>query len=999
MGDDGIKYATVVSRSFAANYTTIVIDESELTSNLTEVHYGIVQTGTYGSIPDHDHTGGEATGGFVQLITLQDTPNAYDDTKYLKSTTSGLDWIDITEDVVSWFSGAGSPTAGIGVLGDYYQNNNNDYVYRKDLGGVPTAWNPLDKNGGLTLTNDDLTVEHVNTDGWRGIRSVLGKTSGKWYWEITIDNMDENDIMIGVGTSSETLTYPGDTIEGRGYNADNGNKYKDTNSSYGNIYTTDDVIGVALDLDDGKIWWSKNGVWQGSGDPATGLNAAYDDLLDVADPYYAMVGLNDHYDKITANFGATDFVYGAPAGFSSGLFDSATGAWDWVGSLTESLVGLADTPAGYDEGKYLRSTGSGIEWATASGVGATFLELDDTPVTYIGSNGRFLQVDADNSEIVFTTLSGVLQKTMIYTGAGEPTLLEPAQAIEQDYYVDTDTAMLYERQEAYSYILVEDTFSGTTLDSAKWGTRTVPYASVSVDNALELNNEIGSSWSGAYIYSQDTFNRSGITTLTCRWWPHNDHYSSAYIPSIVFRHPTDFSPNSSYGRSDTNRVILHLGSSSDSTSRNTLALGDTYKTVDSTSISISEMAWHDLEIIINWDTREMSVDLDSGAYQLSGLMSTSVYHNIGDTFRVEFGTSDYNKANTEKFDDVLLTTTNSGIWETRGIIDRPGGHWWDGNGAPGIDTGATDDYYLDNGSSDVYRKTTTASGFVEWNPDDSHADIVLSNGNFTATKAVSNAWRSTRATDGRYTGKWYWEVTLGAQVNDNFMIGIGHDVTPITTYVGDDTTGYAYYALNGKKYNSASADYGPSATTDDVIGVALDLDNHKIWWSKNGVWMASGDPANGVNQAYNISTWYTYPMLGLWGIGDDCTYNFGATAFVYTPPTGFNAGFFIDGNPNWEVVGTLIPTNLISLSDTPSGYEDDKYLRSTTSGTEWDSVPSSLLDLSDTPSTYSGIDGDYLRVTASGITTVSGIILTASDSSEWLLQVTNSGILYTTEVI
>jgi hypothetical protein len=231
------------------------------------------------------------------------------------------------------------------------------------------------------------------------------------------------------------------------------------------------------------------------------------------------------------------------------------------------------------------------------------------------------------------------------------------------------------------------------------------------------------------------------------------------------------------------------------------------------------------------------------------------------------------------------------------------------------------------------------------------------------------------------------------------MIGIGHDVTPITTYVGDDTTGYAYYALNGKKYNSASADYGPSATTDDVIGVALDLDNHKIWWSKNGVWMASGDPANGVNQAYNISTWYTYPMLGLWGIGDDCTYNFGATAFVYTPPTGFNAGFFIDGNPNWEVVGTLIPTNLISLSDTPSGYEDDKYLRSTTSGTEWDSVPSSLLDLSDTPSTYSGIDGDYLRVTASGITTVSGIILTASDSSEWLLQVTNSGILYTTEVI
>ncbi|NBW20800.1 MAG: hypothetical protein EBR82_73840, partial [Caulobacteraceae bacterium] len=50
-------------------------------------------------------------------------------------------------------------------------------------------------------------------------------------------------------------------------------------TAYGSSYTVNDVIGVAVDMDSGKIWFSKNGVWQASGDPATGSNPAYSDLL------------------------------------------------------------------------------------------------------------------------------------------------------------------------------------------------------------------------------------------------------------------------------------------------------------------------------------------------------------------------------------------------------------------------------------------------------------------------------------------------------------------------------------------------------------------------------------------------------------------------------------------------------------------------------------------------------------------------------------------------
>ena len=34
-------------------------------------------------------------------------------------------------------------------------------------------------------------------------------------------------------------------------------------------WTTNDIVGVAIDFDSGKIWYAKNNSWQ-SGDPATG---------------------------------------------------------------------------------------------------------------------------------------------------------------------------------------------------------------------------------------------------------------------------------------------------------------------------------------------------------------------------------------------------------------------------------------------------------------------------------------------------------------------------------------------------------------------------------------------------------------------------------------------------------------------------------------------------------------------------------------------------------
>ena len=187
MGIDGIGYLTVASSSFAAN-TTVVTKESQLTANLTEVLYGVVQPGVTGSLPDHTHGSDEGDGGYIRMETtlsgLDGTPNDYGTSGYflqstgagtqwaspsavisgglnftdlndtpsdygvsgniLQSTGSGIEWTSfsqptssgvpslISEDTTLYLSVSGSDTLGDGSLGDPWQTFNTAWDYLKD---------------------------------------------------------------------------------------------------------------------------------------------------------------------------------------------------------------------------------------------------------------------------------------------------------------------------------------------------------------------------------------------------------------------------------------------------------------------------------------------------------------------------------------------------------------------------------------------------------------------------------------------------------------------------------------------------------------------------------------------------------------------------------------------------------------------------------------------------------------------------------------------------
>jgi len=67
------------------------------------------------------------------------------------------------------------------------------------------------------------------------------------------------------------------------------------------------VIGVALDMDNGKIWFSKNGVFQASGDPVAGTNAAFTNLGgNLVAPWMADDASNE-LKNFNMNFGQRPF--------------------------------------------------------------------------------------------------------------------------------------------------------------------------------------------------------------------------------------------------------------------------------------------------------------------------------------------------------------------------------------------------------------------------------------------------------------------------------------------------------------------------------------------------------------------------------------------------------------------------------------------------------------------------------------------------------------------
>jgi hypothetical protein len=172
-----------------------------------------------------------------------------------------------------------------------------------EVRGNYCTWNPLDTFG-PTFANGNLDASY-NTTSWKGYRSTIAPTSGKWYWEVTVNTLSgSNFTNIGVskaiGAGGVAINSDFDnTAETAGYNS-TGVKVSSTygGGSYGASFTAGDVIGVGLDVDAGTLVFYKNGTSQGTAYSNLTANAAWTPAMSM----YGNVA-------ISVNFGQRPFAY------------------------------------------------------------------------------------------------------------------------------------------------------------------------------------------------------------------------------------------------------------------------------------------------------------------------------------------------------------------------------------------------------------------------------------------------------------------------------------------------------------------------------------------------------------------------------------------------------------------------------------------------------------------------------------------------------------------
>jgi hypothetical protein len=194
------------------------------------------------------------------------------------------------------------------------------------------------------------------------------------------------------------------------------------------------------------------------------------------------------------------------------------------------------------------------------------------------------------------------------------------------------------------------------------------------------------------------------------------------------------------------------------------------------------------------------------------------------------------------------------------------------------------------------RLGAAARKYAAWNPADKYTSITLSNGNLKATGGTSVAAQSVRATLGFASGKRYFELTASPLTTAQVYGGVVLSTHSLSNNPGTDNRGWAYTthlgsSTGGKVYNG-TVTAGTLLAAGAVLRVAVDSGAGKIWFGINSSWTAGGDPAAGASEAFSGLSGTIYPAVGFNGGGDAFTANFGATAFAYSVPAGFQPGWF-----------------------------------------------------------------------------------------------------------
>ena len=300
--------------------------------------------------------------------------------------------------------------------------------------------------------------------------------------------------------------------------------------------------------------------------------------------------------------------------------------------------------------------------------------------------------------------------------------------------------------------------------------------------------------------------------------------------------------------------------------------------------------------ITSWSTDTRS-SLSSTSSRLNAAVSHDVGANVFNGVSSHINNWDGYIAEFHFVDGAVLTPTDfgkyndAGVWIPIAASPTYGNNGFYITGATAGDlgedfSGNNNDFTSSGLATTDQMSDTPTNNFCTWNPLKTNSSATLSDGNLNYTASGAQRTTSTFAVN---SGKWYAEFTISAATGSQTwgVVDIAQ-VSLTDAYIGQRSYEWGIDGLARTWSNGSNAANYTDFTAGYFIGIALDMDNGKVWFRDNyGTFLSGGDPAAGTTPDFS----------GLSGdicfaaqfTGGNVTINCGQSAYTNTPPTGFNA--------------------------------------------------------------------------------------------------------------
>jgi hypothetical protein len=284
-----IVFAVDTTQSTASDRVKLYVNGSQITSFTSasypsqnyETRWGNNSQATYigQNVPDYQ----DIFDGYMAHVHFTDG-YAYAASTFGSTATNGQ-WVpNIAPSVTYGTNGYFLKFTNASDLGEDFSGNNNDFT--KSGSGdkvldnpenVFSTFNPNDNYWANSTFSEGNCKMVTAGSGYGYPRSTIGLSTGKWYFEAKASSLSGN-LFVGIVSTAQTGTEQevGYSANDYGYKFTSGAiRTAGSETSYGNSISTSDILGVGIDLDNNKLYFSKNGTWQNSADPVSGSNGFY----------------------------------------------------------------------------------------------------------------------------------------------------------------------------------------------------------------------------------------------------------------------------------------------------------------------------------------------------------------------------------------------------------------------------------------------------------------------------------------------------------------------------------------------------------------------------------------------------------------------------------------------------------------------------------------------------------------------------------------------------